>query len=494
MLEAELRNNREVLISAARNAKRKQSRAGRVKYNRFKGAERPYDDRNIDDLAILLIKEQGETEEERNAYFDAEVEKLIDAFEGKADIKPYIKALYDSLAISENINWCDPEQVERIYATIKVNQAVATMYSDFKKETLELYPTHTEKQNIDAKIGASGMLYFIFCDALLETDFSAQIDEIIQIGLNPRAPLITNTTLVKKDACSDIFEANVKGETDVIIDPFRSENSKKFFMGQRIALNDADGTSFTEDDYAMNYIRWLAQSGRETSFEQRLNNEAFEGDPDLDFGYDSLLFINGKPFFEISKELNNFKPKGDTLAGYKLREALTDGKSVVTLIRSSYTSDGKVKFYHQDIKVDLDKINEADRKETKYNFFRRFLDKIGIWKIQKFPSNKERDEKQDKIRNDPKYSNAIRDAENNLMKFYNGLKPRADRDMLRNIITNISRLDEHAEKQLGEQKIDINTNREPMPSIDLTKEEIKIPVEPPKSTDEKVLKSETIAK
>jgi hypothetical protein len=33
-----------------------------------------------------------------------------------------------------------------------------------------------------------------------------------------------------------------------------------------------------------------------------------------------------------------------------------------------------------------------------------------------------------------------------------------------------------------------------MPSIDLTKEEIKIPVEPPKSTEEKVLKSETIAK
>ena len=78
MLEAQLRDNREVILRAAENVRRRGFvRAGKVKYNRLKGAHRPYDDRNIIDLAAILIKEQGATEEEIDANFSAEIINLI---------------------------------------------------------------------------------------------------------------------------------------------------------------------------------------------------------------------------------------------------------------------------------------------------------------------------------------------------------------------------------------------------------------------------------
>ena len=133
MLEAQLRDNREVILRAAENVKRRGFvRAGSVKYNRLKGAHRPYDDRNIIDLAAILIKEQGATEEEIDANFSAEVERMIDAFEGKADIKPYIKAMYDNIRLDiDSVDWSDIEQVEHVLAYIKLDQALASARPDF---------------------------------------------------------------------------------------------------------------------------------------------------------------------------------------------------------------------------------------------------------------------------------------------------------------------------------------------------------------------------
>lgn len=492
MLEEIIRQNRTAVLRAAENLQWKTKLAGRIKYQRLGGAERSYDDRNIDNLAPMLIDVSDKTGAERENYFREETEKIIDAYEGKGDISPYIKRMYDEIFLTSDIDWSDERQIERMFSTLKISQALATMFKDFKEETYKLYNTREEQERLDAIIGKSYMLFFEIGEAIKKAGLAPEIEEHIQIGLKERAGLVTNTTIVKKDSCSDIYDAAIAGEyKNITVDPTRSENMTKFFLKQDFTLFEDDGFEFTQDDYAREYINSLSQAGQFTTLEQFAIRGAINGG-DGDFEYRDLLFINGKSMAEISKEQSRNQYEGDKLAGKILRDALTDGKSVVTLLRASCTRDGKMKFHHQNVSVDLDKLNDIDRNTTKYNFIRRFLDKYGIWKIQKYPTNAERDAKQAKLGGISKHESTIRKTEDRIIELYNSNKPTTDNRVLVSLIPKVMRFDPEAEKQNGEPTLE-NEKRERIEHIDLTAGEPKTETSPKVESGAKSLDN-TVAK
>jgi hypothetical protein len=133
--------------------------------------------------------------------------------------------------------------------------------------------------------------------------------------------------------------------------------------------------------------------------------------------------INGRSVHDLVQDkINNEGMENDKAikeVGRFLRDALTDGKSIVTMLRPSVTADGKIDFDEQEIKVDLDKLNKAERNE-KHNAFRRALDYLGISKIPpKYPSNKERDEKQAEMLRSKEIKNAIKAAKRDFVNAYN---------------------------------------------------------------------------
>ena len=145
-----------------------------------------------------------------------------------------------------------------------------------------------------------------------------------------------------------------------------------------------------------------------------------------DFDQNALLLIDGKPIKDIIENIKKTEDKSPyeaTIdASMILRDALTDGKSVVSLMRVGFDKDGNTNFRHQDIKVDLDKLNKANFEERykKTNFIRRFLHDFGIWKIpDKYASNEARDKAQATTKEKSEFKNALSAAEKNVVDSYN---------------------------------------------------------------------------
>jgi hypothetical protein len=224
-----------------------------------------------------------------------------------------------------------------------------------------------------------------------------------------------------------------------------------------------------------------------------------DADPDLDFGYQSLLCINGKPVEQIVNEMcrkmnATSRASVEPIVGKLLRDALTDGKSVVTLSRIGYTLDGRVKFNHQEIKADLNSLNEADRRESRYNFIRRFLDKHGIWKIQKYPTNESRDARQQKVKESESFKRSLQAIENRALNIYNNINAeKKSEGHLVHIIPKL-RLDESNEKRTGDPSVEKETVRTSMGKIDLGGNETCVTVEPQKGAPETVTEKDPLKK
>jgi hypothetical protein len=136
------------------------------------------------------------------------------------------------------------------------------------------------------------------------------------------------------------------------------------------------------------------------------------GENDL-FAYERL-FINGKSVRETIRELNEEQNEtlfnAQAIAGKMLTKALTDGKSIVTMMQVVTGKDGKTEFNHQELKVDLNALNKADKKENNYSRFRRFLDLLHIYKIKRFKTNDDRDTAQEKMRNSKEFKDAPKEG------------------------------------------------------------------------------------
>ena len=491
----EIIRNKEVLLRAAKSANWKTSRATQCVDRRFGGKQLPYDKRNIFNLAALSIKMDNIPDAEREAYFDSEVEKIIDAFEGLTDIKPYMEKLYSMVAVDENIDWSDEAQVENMFISLQTNQAISTMAPDFPKETIELYQTHEEIKRIDGLICKSDMLYFKVGELLMQTDFYDQINKLIPIGLIKGGFYGTPTTKMEIEVTERVLNETANRNGTILLDAAINDHAKKFFFGKPVEMyNPYDNTLYNEDQYAKDYLSALEFAARHSSIEQLTIKTLNKGDEDCEFDYHSLLRINGKSLSELRQDLkrekNLYGENAEFALGKMLRNALTDGKSLVTMTRLTPSADGRMRIEHKELKVDLDRLNEIDRKENHYNFFRRWLDKIGWWKIQRFPTNARRDANQEKLKNDPKYQSSMRALEDKVEEIYNGINPKdVGAKSLVTAIPKITREEAIPAQQLGEQVASNEGQREQVVGIELENEK-KIPLEPVKESDDKVLTNE----
>lgn len=444
----ELIKNKAVIISAAQNVQKWISRCERYVAKRFKGKENSYDDRNICVIAALLVDLSDKEESEKEAYFDEKIKEMVDAYEA-GNIKDYIKQMYDSVATNENIDWSNQNEVEKILKTMKIDQALTTTAQDFQEEIFDLYPTHDDLFRLDTIIAKASMLSYRVSAAMQDTGFGEEIDNELKLGLRATSGAVRNPGIqLETQLGASIYDATLRGENCVILNPAENDHTKNFFFKKPISLVDhIDGTEYTEERYSSDYLSALATCGIHTAFEQLVVRSVKEGatrQPLGKFNYYSLLSINGKCINDIIKDVKKKSGVNEATAereaGKMLRDALIDGKSVVTLTRPICTNNGHVKFERQEIKVDLDKLNEIDRKENHYSKFRRFLDKHGIWKIKKFKSNAERDAKQEKIKNSAKYVDSLRATEDRMINIYNNIDlSKAGGLSLANIVPKIGR-------------------------------------------------------
>jgi hypothetical protein len=237
-------------------------------------------------------------------------------------------------------------------------------------------------------------------------------------------------------ATDPIIKATEENSNVIMFDPTVSEPLKKHFLGDTFDYvtrvqhdptdpNDISIEHFTDDDAAVILASSLSEVSAKTVNETRLT-QVFSGGAENERR--ALVLINGKSLKEIYEEQLNILKSTDTRNPERdanramskiLRDSLTDGHSVVSVVRPNLAADGKVSFTHQEVKVDLDKLNKIERNE-KHNAFRRALDYLRIYKIKpKYASNAARDERQSEYKSTTDYKNMLASVEKKFIDTFN---------------------------------------------------------------------------
>lgn len=485
----QMMNNKQVILRAAASANWKKERASKCVNKYFAGNMPVYDHRNILNIAALSIDMSAVPQSEREAYFDAEVVKIIDAFEGKTDIKPYMEKMYSLIAVDDNIDWSNEAQVENLLVSLLTNQALNTMTYDFPKETIDLYKTRENLKRIDEIVNKSDIFYNKICAKMTELDFHEQINKLVPVGLKKTGMYLAPETQIETEITEMVWRNNGKENNTVMLDAAINEHAKNFFFGKEVQMyHPVNGSMVDTNEYAKCYLLGVTQAAKHSAIEQ-MTIVTLTAGSGYEMDYDDLTHINGKSISELRGELKQkgiFGENAQIALGKMLRDALTDGKSVVTTTRFSPAADGTMRIEHKEVKVDLNKLNEIDRKETRYNPIRRFLDTIGLWKIQRFPTNEQRDAKQAKVKQDPNYVNSMRALEDKVFDVYNNINlQKIGRKFLTTAIPKITREEVTEDKQITEPTVSNEITREPIPNIVLDDNK-NIEIEPPKETEPKV--------
>ena len=479
MAKTKMFTNRKVLRQAIENLKWKQELSLEI------SSQNPdltgLDTRHLNDLGPLLINVKNVPEADREAYYKSELQKMSDAFytfmpdTGKPDpeaVKPYITAMFNAVVTDTDIDWNDVSQVERLLATMKAAQALATVGDDFRKAIFDLYPTHADVARIDAHAAKAYLVYLKTGIAMSRAGIDLYED--LYIGT---AHLDAISQEVEVDVCAAAYDATLKGKDVVTIDPTKSELMTKHFLEKPfVALQMGGQSEYNHEDYLEDFAHMLSISYYNSAIERMVVSKVTNAR--AGFAESDLVYINGKSLGDISKELVKcgMSEKEAKLETAKmLRGSLTDGESVVTLMRASFTQEGKISFYHQDIRLDLDKLNEADRKAN-YSWFRRTLHSMHLWRIpEKYPNNASRDGRVAANKASAEHKNALKAAEDRVVDIYNNIVPTADAKEILKVIPKLTKEE--------------NPVREPISDIKL--ESIKdIPTEPQKEEEVKVLNND----
>lgn len=445
-----------------------------------------YDIRHISDISCVLFDAET-SKEKRDAYFYGELQKMAEAFSttdpktGKPypeAILPYIKDLFERATYDDAaVDWDNVKDVENVLATMKASQALATLVRDFPDEILHLYPSGEAIARMDAISAKTSLLY------LKLRTFMSRNPEILDaagdlaLGRDDRFDTAKNDLTVNLGTA--IFDARLAGRNVVTIDPSQDELMIQHFMSKSFETEILGGTETYDDvEYAKDFMAAIGSVYLHTSMEQIPTSLIGKG-ADVDHEDYQNLYINGKSVSAIiverasKKGINGFSAQREVAKLF--RDALTDGKSVVTLMQSVISAEGKTEFRHQEIKVDLDKLNAIDKERGNYSRFRRFLDRRGWWKIQKFPSNKSRDAKQERVKESADFKSSIRAAEDTYINNYNGEGVQRLSDRLLKSIPKLTRVEKTEQKEQDVQRVETHApDREPFP-VQLDKLEPKLP-------------------
>lgn len=383
----------------------------------------PFDDRDLYSLIPLLVDISSvvdRPEEEKKAYFLAQLKVIERDFVLTKDPStrlPYLRRMYEEVRTDYNIDWDDPAQIDHLVCSTASQQMIATMGVRMPQEVFSLYSTKNEAQRLDS----ISMKNFIntrkFQNAV--SRFDPDLNRQMGLGgVNEECP----NTKIQDDITLAFAKAYDDGSNVAMLDPTAvSEFTKKLLLGYDIEEDYIDNydveVHFDRNDAIYEFIGRCASVSMQTVNEFMTTGLYSSVDDKYKF-----LFINGRSAKDLVSEKMERENIDDVAAkravGEMVRNALVDGESIVSLMRPVVLEGGKVSFSHQEIKVDLDKLNKIERKE-KHNIFRRILHAIGIRIPNKYPSNEARERNQEALKGDSQYQATMKTAEKNFITAYN---------------------------------------------------------------------------
>ena len=392
-----------------------------------------FDHREIRTIAAMLIdisSVANETEDVKREYYIGKLHVFEQEFLFSKDPEAknrLLKKIYEEIATDIDIDWDNPAEIDHVACSLRVQQVLGTIADKTPQDVLKVYNTVSEAKRLD-NISLKNMMNLgVFQNTLVE-QCPKEIASKITAGMN----FDGYAYRFRNDIINAFVKANEDGTNVATFDPNTSETFKKHFLGDEFDLVFTKRSTdplepdamieehYTSDDATKNFMEYIYGISSGTVNEYIVMSGYLTG-----HSKEEMLFINGRPMSEIIAEqeavyANDPTPRKTALisAGRILRDALTDGNSVVSIMRPYLVEGGKVAFNHQEIKVDLDKLNKIERQE-KHNVFRRMLHAIGIRIPHKYASNQERERNQSAIKSDPQYQAALKNAEKKFIDAYN---------------------------------------------------------------------------
>ena len=472
-----------------------------------------FDYRDTFSLCTLLIDISGvmdQSEDVKEEYFKGELKKFERDFILTNDPStriPYLRRIYNEIATHCDIDWDDPEQIDHLFSSMLAQQAIGTLGEKLPREILSLCTTEEEAKEIDL-INMKNSNNIGEFQAIMSSQYP---DMVKKIRCSPglKAGPFTELTFT---ASRQFTEPSAVNDNVIIFDPTSSEIIKKHLLGDEFDYvtevqdfpddpTDIRIEHYTQDDVARNFTDAITEISRKTINEARLINVFTKG---AEHDYRELVFINGKSLKDIYNEKlrdlegsDDINFKANIATGKALRDAITDGRSVVTVMRPTLLNDGKVAMTHQEIKVDLDKLNKIERKE-KHNAFRRALDFLRIYRIKpKYASNEARDAVQAEFKSSDEYKNGLKEAEKNFIKIFNE-NSKISRDQEQELLEKdpktvidpflaaypeVSLLEENDEPQINNQDLGNEPNRQNIAVNEALENNRNVEIEPMKNDD-----------
>ena len=396
-----------------------------------------FDHREAHTVAALLIDISSVADQPENVkkdFYLAALKRFEQEFVRSKDPQTkhrFMEELCGGLATSIDIDWNDAAAIDHIICSLKAQQAPGTTA---EKVPFEIFSPYTTKEAVQRLEGIS-----IRNLSRVQKCANALAAKYRNLG-----KLIKHTDCeypgyrLRMDIAERIQEGMDNGTNVISIDPTASRIMKDYFLDNQFDVvtekpdpvneGEIETTHCTEQDVMQDFMEGIYEVSKSCINEQRLVGGYLQKGKRSD-----LLSIDGKTMTEIINEKK--EALGDphaalVAAGETLRAALRDGKSVVSLMRANILAGGKVAFTHQEVKVDLDKLNKLERKEN-YSAFRRALDLFKIYKIKpKYPSNAQRDENQNRVKSGLEYTRWKKDAEKKFIDTYNEIskEKRAEED------------------------------------------------------------------
>ena len=455
----------------------------------------PFDHRDIFSLVPLLIdisSVANQPDEIKKEYFLAKLQVIEQDFVLTKDPKtrlPYLKRMYETVKTDCDIDWDDEAQIDHLFCSTLSQQMLGMMVERLPEEVLSLYHDKEGAKKLD-DISLLNYVYTSRFQNAVSRKYK-ELNKAINLGTG-----INDTQVyhMLEDIDIAISSPTLNKGNVATFDPYTlNESTRRYFLDGEIkdlksyipnAMNPKkiDVTHHNTNEFIDGFANYLYGVHSQTVNEFRVAGIYTK---DSTGNNKDLVFINGKSASELvaekQAELGDAVQAEHTVAEM-LRSAMTDGKSVVTLMRPKILEGGKVAFIHQELKVDLDKLNQVDR-EQNHNVFRRALDYVGLFKIRpRFVTNEERDANQASIKDSIDYKNALKSAEEKFVKVYNSNSQKIrDNDALKeskgkHVVKNkfvytypeVSIEEEENELDNGienEQNIEDNAFREHLPSV-----------------------------
>ena len=391
-----------------------------------------FDDRDIHALIPLLVdisSVANESEEIQKEYFYAKLRVIEQDFVLTKDPStrlPYLKKMYETVVTDWDIDWDNEAHIDRFFCSVAAQQMVGTMVEKLPLDVLGLYSNKNGAEMLD-NISLLNFVYTRKFQNAISRKYK-EMNAAIMVSTDYDDTPVTN---IHEDVLITLADkAHNKGNVSTFDPTTVNESTLRYFLGGEINgmsasfpntenPNVMDTIHFKTKDFVNEFITQLCNLSRQTLNEFRTTDVYVKNSLG---NRKDLLFINGKSvsalIAEKKEDLGN-KAAAEYAVAEMLRDAMTDGKSVVSLMRPRVLEGGKVSFVHQELKVDLDKLNQIERNRN-HNAFRRALDYIGLFKIRpKFASNENRDAIQSDIKNREEYKNALKSAEEKFVRVYN---------------------------------------------------------------------------